>query len=68
MGKRVKWFSQLECEQIRNGQLDYVSFFTLSHLQQGDADLNLSYQDLLQKYRNIDRHRVQRLQDFMSGF
>ncbi len=39
MGKRVKWFSEIECEQIRNGQLDYMSYFNTSLLQAGDLDV-----------------------------
>ena len=63
MGKRIKWLSEAECSDIRNGKVDYINYFSPQNLQPNEKDRQLSREQLQAKYRGIDYNRLQTLKE-----
>jgi hypothetical protein len=51
MGKRIKWFNDIEADQIREGKLDYSTFFSPIHLQSSESEKLITKENLIQAYR-----------------
>ena len=43
-GKRIKWFSEEEVEQIKKGELDYRSFFALASSRDKEGSSSKPFQ------------------------
>jgi hypothetical protein len=58
MGKRIKWFNDTEADQIREGKLDYSTFFSPIHLQSAESEKLITKENLIQAYRQLEATRL----------
>jgi hypothetical protein len=56
MGKRVKWFTEAECDMIRTGSTFYISNFSLDHEEAFCTIKNRT--DLIEMYRTLENRRL----------
>ena len=60
MGKRIKWFSDAECDMIRAGNFSYIMSFQLENEESQEIQ-STTTADLQQKYRTLEFNRLTEL-------
>lgn len=60
MGKRLKWFNEKEVSEIIQNKLDYTTLYNPSK-SKDKSDQKLAQEEVIDKYRKIEKQRLDRL-------
>ena len=58
MGKRIKWLNDAEADLIREGRLDFTTFFSPVHIQSSENEKLISKDELIYAYRQLEKKRL----------